>query len=59
VIFDDVVWVLDFKRQLLAMERSSYQAQLEQYCAALKAIYGQKKICAGLILADGKLVEMP
>ncbi len=59
VVFDDEVWVLDFKRQLLAVERASYQAQLEQYCAALKAIYSRQKICAGLILADGKLVEMP
>jgi ATP-dependent helicase/nuclease subunit A len=59
VVFDDEVWVLDFKRQLLATERAGYEAQLEQYCAALKVIYSQQKICAGLILTDGNLVELP
>ncbi|PRC92100.1 UvrD-helicase domain-containing protein [Solimicrobium silvestre] len=58
VVFDDAVWVLDFKRQLLTMERAAYQAQLEEYCALLSQIYRQEKICAGLILADGSLVEL-
>jgi ATP-dependent helicase/nuclease subunit A len=58
VVFDDVVWVLDFKRQLLEMERAQYQQQLDEYCEALRQIYIQKNICAGLILADGNLVEL-
>ena len=58
VVFDDAVWVLDFKRQLLEMERVDYQLQLNDYCAALSQIYKQEKICAGFILADGNLVEL-
>jgi ATP-dependent helicase/nuclease subunit A len=58
VVFDDEVWVLDFKRQLLEMERVEYQLQLEDYCSALSKIVNQEKICAGLILTDGNLVEL-
>ena len=59
VVFEQEVWVLDFKRQLLEGERADYQAQLQQYCAALQGIYHGQKICAGLILADGSLIEFP
>lgn len=58
VVFDDVVWVLDFKRQLLDTECADYQQQLHEYSTALRQIYSQEKICAGLILADGNLVEL-
>ncbi len=57
VVFEHEVWVLDFKRQLLDLERAEYEAQLQQYCAALQGIYRQQKIYAGLILTDGNLVE--
>lgn len=57
VVFDDSVWVLDFKRQLLETERADYEMQLSEYSAALRQIYKQEKICAGFILADGNLVE--
>jgi len=57
VVFEHEVWVLDFKRQLLELERAGYEAQLQQYCAALAGIYRQQKIYAGLILTDGNLVE--
>jgi ATP-dependent helicase/nuclease subunit A len=58
VVFDDTVWVLDFKRQLLATEHTDYEQQLNKYCSALKRIYNQKKIHGGLILSDGSLVEL-
>jgi len=58
VVFEDAVWVLDFKRQLLDMEREDYQKQLDEYSTALRQIYNQEKICAGLILTDGNLVEL-
>jgi len=57
VVFEHEVWVLDFKRQLLDLERAGYEAQLQLYCAALQGIYRQQKIYAGLILTDGNLVE--
>lgn len=59
VVFEDAVWVLDFKRQLLAIERAVYEEQLAEYCAALRQIYPKEKIYAGLILADGSLIEWP
>ena len=58
VVFEDEVWILDFKRQLLAHERAGYQAQLDRYCEALRDVYTQHKICAGLILFDGSLITM-
>lgn len=58
VVFDDEVWILDFKRQLLDSERAGFQAQLDRYCQALRSVYGQHRICAGLILSDGSLITM-
>jgi hypothetical protein len=43
---------------LLDTERVEYQMQLNEYAAAVGQIYQQEKICAGLILADGNLVEL-
>ena len=58
VVFEDEVWVLDYKRQLLASEHKKYQTQIEEYSDALKSIFSDKKIRAALILADGSLIEM-
>jgi len=58
VVFDHAVWVLDFKRQLLETELAGYQTQLQQYCAALRVLFREHKICAGFILADGNFVEL-
>lgn len=58
VIFEDAVWILDYKKQLLENERQKYQMQLEQYRTALQQIYPEKNCCIGLILADGNLVKL-
>ena len=58
VVFADEVWLLDYKRQLLASERNDYQEQLKQYSDALMTIFFDKKIRSALILADGSLIEM-
>lgn len=58
VIQDDEVWVLDYKRQMLPVEKAAYQAQLKEYGDALLSIYTDKNIRAALILADGQLIEM-
>ena len=50
VVFEDEVWILDFKRQLLASEQADYEAQLQQYQVALGKIYQQKKIMTRLIV---------
>lgn len=58
VVFDDTVWVLDYKRNYLPSEELAYQTQLAQYRFALKAIYPNKKIQSALITADGQLLAI-
>jgi len=58
VVFDDSVWVLDYKRNYLPSEELAYRTQLAQYRFALKAIYPNKKIQSALITADGQLLEI-
>ncbi|MCA1325119.1 UvrD-helicase domain-containing protein [Herbaspirillum sp. alder98] len=57
VMFDDEVWVLDYKRRLLDSERADYAAQLARYRAALVSVYSDKQIRSALITADGRLWE--
>jgi len=57
VVFDDEVWVLDYKRRLLDSERSAYQAQLAEYRAALMPVFSEKAIKSALITADGVFWE--
>ncbi|WMW82115.1 UvrD-helicase domain-containing protein [Undibacterium cyanobacteriorum] len=55
--YADEVWILDYKRQLLASERADYQAQLATYRQAVAAVYPHRKIRSALILTDGCLHE--
>jgi ATP-dependent helicase/nuclease subunit A len=57
VMFDEEVWVLDYKRRLLDSERAGYAAQLARYRAALVSVYSDKRIRSALITADGRLWE--
>jgi len=57
VVFDDEVWVLDYKRNLLDSERAGYQAQLARYRTALLSVFSDKQIRSALITADGRLWE--
>ncbi|MDO8179181.1 MAG: UvrD-helicase domain-containing protein [Undibacterium sp.] len=58
VVRGEEVWVLDYKRQMLASEKNDYQAQLKAYSDALMTIFSDKKIRTALILTDGQLIEM-
>lgn len=58
VEFDDAVWILDYKRNLLDSERSQYQSQMRRYRAAAQTLYAEKRIQTGLITSDGKLWEI-
>jgi ATP-dependent helicase/nuclease subunit A len=58
VVFDDEVWILDYKRDLLDSERASYRAQLARYLAAGQAVFREKRLKAALITADGRLWMM-
>jgi ATP-dependent helicase/nuclease subunit A len=56
VEFDHDVWVLDYKTGA-SSGAASYAAQLEEYRAAIQAIYPHKTIRSALIFGDGELVE--
>ena len=58
VIFDDEVWILDYKRAYLEVERTSYAAQLAQYRSALRAMFGARQVRSALITVDGRLWEL-
>lgn len=57
VVFDDEVWILDYKRNLLDSERSAYQAQLAGYRAAVMSVFSDKQIRSALITSDGRFWE--
>nr|WP_225869888.1 UvrD-helicase domain-containing protein [Glaciimonas sp. PCH181] len=58
VMFEEEVWILDYKRQLLDSERAGYQAQLSGYRAAVEGVFLGKRIRTAVITSDGVLVEM-
>ncbi len=58
VVFDDAVWVLDYKRHYLPSEELAYRTQLAQYRHAMQDIFPHKTIQAALITADGQLLEI-
>jgi ATP-dependent helicase/nuclease subunit A len=58
VVYEDSVWILDYKRNLLDSERAAYQAQLSRYRAAARAVFPAKQVKTALITADGRLWEM-
>lgn len=58
VIFEDTVWVLDYKRNYLDNQHTQYQEQLATYCTLMTKIFINKKIKSALITVDGKLFEL-
>lgn len=58
VAVGEELWILDYKRQLLASEKNAYQLQLNIYADALASIYPDKPRRLALILADGQLIPM-
>src|SRR5450830_1034290 len=57
VVFDDEVWILDYKRNLLDSERAAYAAQLVGYRDAALSVFSDKRIRSALITADGQFWE--
>ncbi|MET0964595.1 MAG: UvrD-helicase domain-containing protein [Noviherbaspirillum sp.] len=58
VIFDDEVWILDYKRAFLDIERAGYAEQLAQYRAALQPVFPDSRLRSALITVDGRLWEL-
>lgn len=58
VVFEQEVWILDYKRNYLDSERITYQAQLAGYRAAGALVFGGKTLKSALITVDGRLIEL-
>lgn len=58
VIFEDEVWILDYKRKLLDSERAAYTAQLRSYRQAAQGVFGGKRLRTALLTVDGRLSEV-
>ena len=56
-VYAGEVWILDYKRNLLASEQIAYQQQMAQYRQAVAAVLSHQHIRAALILVDGRLHE--
>lgn len=57
VVFDNEVWILDYKRDLLASEEAGYAAQLARYRQAARNVFPGKAVRSALITPDGRLHE--
>ncbi|MDP3843913.1 MAG: UvrD-helicase domain-containing protein [Oxalobacteraceae bacterium] len=58
VVFEHEVWILDYKRNYLDVERAAYRAQLAGYRAAGALVFGGKALRSALITVDGRLIEL-
>lgn len=58
VMFDDELWILDYKRNLFDSERVAYAAQLARYRVAAQDVFPDLKIRTALITVDGTLTEV-
>ena len=58
VMLDDALWILDYKRNYFEFQHADYQAQLEHYRQACRALFPGVRICCALITVDGKLWDL-
>ena len=57
VEFDGEVWVLDYKLGG-SEDAARYRAQMQEYRAAMQAVYAGRKVRCALLFADGALSEV-
>ena len=61
VVFENHVWILDYKRQLLDSERPAYRAQLNRYRQAVQCLFPDKAlhtIHAACVTVEGEFWEI-
>ncbi len=58
VLTHDAVWILDYKRQLLAVEMADYTAQLREYGFWMRQVYPARQVRAILIAVNGVVQEV-
>jgi ATP-dependent exoDNAse (exonuclease V) beta subunit len=57
-MFDDALWILDYKRNYFEFQHADYQAQLERYRQACRWLFPGVRICCALITVDGRLWDL-
>ena len=55
VMFDDALWILDYKRNLYEWQQPDYQQQLARYRNACLELFGGKPVSTALVTVDGRL----
>jgi ATP-dependent helicase/nuclease subunit A len=58
VMFEDDLWVLDYKRHYFAHQHADYQQQMARYQRACETLFPNQRVRTALITVDGKLWEM-
>ncbi len=58
VMFQDALWILDYKRNYFEFQRVDYRAQLEGYRDACRSLFPGVRICCALITVDGQLWDL-
>ncbi len=58
VMFEDELWILDYKRKLLDIERAGYEQQLAHYRVLAHEVFPNVRIRTALITTDGILTEV-
>ncbi|WP_211443956.1 UvrD-helicase domain-containing protein [Collimonas humicola] len=58
VVFENEVWILDYKRNLLDNERAAYTAQLRSYRQAAQPVFADRRLRTALLTVDGRLWEI-
>jgi len=58
VMFENALWILDYKRNLLDSERMAYTQQLARYRVAAGLVFPDVAIHTALITVDGRLIEI-
>jgi ATP-dependent helicase/nuclease subunit A len=57
VEFEDELWVLDYKTGIKS-EIDPYRAQMQEYRAAMQAVYPGRKVRCALLFGEGDLIEV-
>jgi ATP-dependent exoDNAse (exonuclease V) beta subunit len=55
------MWVLDYKTgdvRSAGPLLDEYRAQVAEYCAAMRRLYGRRKVSGAIVFADGEVLEV-
>jgi ATP-dependent helicase/nuclease subunit A len=55
VMFDDALWILDYKRNLYEWQQPDYQQQLARYRDACLELFDGTPVSTALVTVDGQL----